>query len=154
MFVGEEEITFYINAPLKTVDRLELKFSVYKEVNLCIVRLIKTYMNMTEKIRNAQGGQLLISYVQPHGPVSRDTVRRWILETMKLAGIDTMKYKAHSTRAASTSAALRKQVPVQDIMKAASWRRESTFTRFYRKDVEEQNVQYSHRVLDLDEDSD
>ena len=37
------------------------------------------------------------------------------------AGVDTDIFKAHSVRGASTSAAMRKGVPITDIMSIADW---------------------------------
>lgn len=42
-----------------------------------------------------------------------------------------MAFKAHPTRAAATSAAQIVGVSVADIMKAADWKRESTFMTYY-----------------------
>ena len=50
------------------------------------------------------------------------------------AGVDS-SFKAHSTRAASTSAAKNHDVTTKDIMCAADWLRESTFQRFYYKPI-------------------
>lgn len=63
---------------------------------------------------------MLISYANPHGPVSRDSVARWIKQSMKSAGIDTSVFKSHSTRSASTSAAKVADVPIEDIMATAN----------------------------------
>ena len=52
---------------------------------------------------------------------------------MAWAGIDISQFKAHSTRAASTSAAAASGVPMKDILKTANWSRESTFQKFYLK---------------------
>ena len=56
---------------------------------------------------------------------------------MKKAGIDTESFKPHSTRAASTSAALRKGIPLETTMAAAGWSAECTFATYYKKDVKE-----------------
>ena len=49
--------------------------------------------------------KLLVSYQKPHKAISKDTVAQWLKEELKLAGIDTSIFGAHSTRATSTSAA-------------------------------------------------
>ena len=54
-----------------------------------------------------QDENFLISFVNPHGAVTVDTVRKWIRDTMSAAGTDCNKYKPHSLRAAATSAAAR-----------------------------------------------
>ena len=43
--------------------------------------------------------------------------------------------QAHSTRAASSSAAKSAGIPLSDIMKWAGWSRQSTFERFYHKPI-------------------
>lgn len=52
-----------------------------------------------------------------------------------MAGIDVAKFLAHSTQAASTSAAFRKGLPVDNILQAACWSNQTTFSRFYHKSV-------------------
>ena len=51
------------------------------------------------------------------------------------AGIDRGTFKANSVRGAATSAAANAGVTMSDILKAADWRSESVFTRFYYKPV-------------------
>ena len=72
---------------------------------------------------------------RPHKAVTAATISRWLKEILFRAGVDTNIFKAHSTRTASTSAAKARGVSTADIMKAADWSRESTFTRFYYKPV-------------------
>ena len=86
-------------------------------------------------IERGETDQLLIGYQKPHKPVSTDTIARWIKNAMGKVGIDTSVYKAHSTRAAATSAAKGKQVPIDTILSAAGWSSESTFARFYDKPI-------------------
>ena len=59
---------------------------------------------------------MLVSYQKPYKEVSHDTISRWIRIVMQLSGLDLTVFKAHSTRAPSTSAAKRAQVPIQDII--------------------------------------
>ena len=56
-------------------------------------------------------------------------ISRWIKQTMKAAGIDTTVFKPHSTRGEATSAAKAANVPLQEIMKTAGWRSDSTFAK-------------------------
>ena len=87
----------------------------------------------TKALRGKGQSQLLLSYVKPYKPVSRDTVTRWVRCTLALAGIDITKYSAHSTRAASVSAASRANVNIDDILQIAGWSSECCFARFYNK---------------------
>lgn len=51
------------------------------------------------------------------------------------ARIDTDKFKSHSTRAASTSAARAMDIPIDHILVAAGWSSELMFQRFYHKPI-------------------
>ena len=82
---------------------------------------------------------MFISYQNPHEPVSSSTISRWIKCTLTMAGIDTSVFSAHSNCSAATSTAGRHTLPFKDIMKAASWRRESTFRKFYYKPLIEED---------------
>ena len=54
----------------------------------------------------------------------------WIRTVMADAGIDTITFKSHSTRAASTSKAKARNVDMSSIMKAASSSDTSHFITF------------------------
>ena len=112
-----------------------LKFDAYTDAEkLCIVTLLREYIHRTTTIRG-QTSQLLLSYVKPYQPVSRDTVSRWVKTVMEEAGINTKMFKPHSTRAASTSAANRKSVPLENILEAAGWKSDCVFAKYYNKVV-------------------
>ena len=76
---------------------------------------------------------LIISCVKPYQRVSKATIGRWLKTVLQLAGVNINIFKPHSTRSASTSAALRFSTPVDTILKAAGWAKESTFRKFYNK---------------------
>ena len=97
---------------------------------LCIVTLMNEYLDRTRNLRN--GEHLLISTIKPHGRVSQQTVSRWIKLTMHNAGIPNT-FKPHSTRAASTSKAFGKGVPLPIIIKTAGWNNARTFAKYYNK---------------------
>ena len=89
---------------------------------------------------------LFISYVKPHKPVSTQTLSKWIVMAIKSAyqemGKDLDgKIRAHSTRSISTSWALFNGAAMKSILEAADWSRQSTFTRFYLKNVQNVNTQ-------------
>ena len=96
---------------------------------LCIVSVLNEYLRMTKEIRGEEN-KLLLSYQAPHKPVSRNTLARWLRQVLNGAGVDTAQFSTHSSRAASTSAALSSGVPVDVVLRAAGWSSESTFTRF------------------------
>ncbi len=133
------DVSFYVNDLLKTDKQgkrigMEINFSEYPpDRRLCVLRVLKKYLEKTESLRK-DNGQLFVSYKHPHEPVSTDTLARWIRSVLTLAGIDTKIFKAHSVRAASSSAASR-FVPIEDILRKGKWASEHTFTKFYKKPI-------------------
>lgn len=98
---------------------------------LCIVTVLSEYLCRTKPIR--KDTRLFLSCVEPHRAVTKDTISRWLKQTLNLAGVDMTIFTPHSTRAASTSAATRAKVPVETILKTAGWTRNSTFACYYKK---------------------
>ena len=112
-----------------------ITFTSYNvDKRLCVVELLTAYIERTTSLRKSTK-QLLICYVAPHGPASKDTISRWIRQTMKDAGINTSVFKPHSTRGAATSAAKAANVPIHEIMNTAGWRSDSTFAKFYDRPI-------------------
>lgn len=66
--------------------------------------------------------------------MTQATVSRWVKSLMLKAGIKK-QFGVHSTRAAATSAAKMKGVPITSIIKTAGWSNARTFERFYHKDM-------------------
>ena len=133
----ENKITFYITKVLKHTKpgrhQQPIEFVAFEQdPTLCIVSHIKGYLRRTSSHRNDQS-RLLLSYVNPFNPISKDTLSRWVKETLSQAGIDTKTFSAHSTRAASTSTAAAKGVPIHCIMDSAGWSNCHTFAKFYKK---------------------
>ena len=63
------------------------------------------------------------------------------------SGIDVEVFKPHSTRAVSTSKANVCQVPIDVILKAASWKGDCTFRKFYNKPIEDNVSCFGQAVL-------
>ena len=73
-------------------------------------------------------------------PASKNTIARWIVSTIRLAyeakGLPVPRNaRAHDTRKISVSWALFNGASLKEILKAAHWASENTFTSFYLKDV-------------------
>ena len=119
MCISPGKYTIYISSLLKQTSAkggqnrylFPVQFrSCTLDKRLCVVELLEAYIKRTLPLRKGTK-QLLICYKAPHGPVSKDTISRWIKQTMKAAGIDTTVFKPHSTRGAATSAAKAANVP-------------------------------------------
>ena len=120
------------NTPKNNYNEITLP-SYPNNKRLCVVTYLKQYIKRTKPFRKSQ--KLFLSYQAPHHPVSKDTISRWIKSTLHKAGINTSIFKAHSTRAAATSAVTR-QVDITTILKTAGWTNCKTFATYYNKKVE------------------
>lgn len=58
---------------------------------------------------------------------------------LKLAGIDKSKFGAHSSRAASFSAARQAGVPIMGIPRTGEWSSERTLARHYSVPIQKKN---------------
>ena len=110
----------------------ELVFKGYtQDTDMCMLNVLKTYLEHVKLLRGS-GTRLFIASQLLHHPILSDTFSRWIRQVLSSAGIDLSLFSPHSTRSASTLA-VEKRVPVNTILKAASWRKECTFWKFYNK---------------------
>ncbi len=89
------------------------------------------YLDRTDCFRGATDEHFFVTYGAPHNGASRASIRRWIKDMLRDAGIDLDIFKAHSTRAAATSAASASNVPLDTILRTGGWSSATTFTRFY-----------------------
>ena len=98
-----------------------------------MMKCLHHYEKVTSEFRpeGSDNQPLFLSYTKPHKPVTSQRIAHWIKDLLADAGVDTMVFKAHSVRGASTSAAMAKGVSISDILQTADWSRESTFKRFY-----------------------
>ena len=125
-----------------------LKFKPYTyDSQLCVVKCLQEYIKQTSEVRKG-ADQLWLSYQKPHNPAGKDTVSRWIKEFLKQSGIDMSSYGAHSARAAFSSAARSSpHIPLQTVMNAAGWARESTFRKFYDKPADSESQNFGEQLL-------
>jgi len=124
-----------------------------EEKCMCPCRALSIYLDRTKAARNSCS-QLFLTYKK--GAVrqaSKDTIARWIVETVKtayaMAGDEDIELaRAHDTRSLSTSWALFQGVKLDEIMRAAFWSAETTFTTFYMRDVLWDDAAFSLAALD------
>ena len=131
---------FFFNKPTKVSKpgkpRPPLKFPHFTEdLNMCVCHHIDLYLTRSAPWRKGQG-QLLLSHINPHNAVTTSTVSRWVVEVLKLSGVDTETFKGHSTRSASSSKASIQGVPLKEILKRAYWSSSTIFENRYKKDIE------------------
>ena len=120
-------------------------FPYFKEKKqVCIAFTIIHYLRVTKELR-ADKKQLLLSTKHPHNPIGSQTVSRWIKEVLVETGVSD-NFKAHSTRHASTSKALKTGLDISLIKKTAGWSETSrVFNTFYNRPIEEN---FAQKVFD------
>ena len=125
----------------------ELNFPAFTpDEDLCVARTLQFYLQKTDGIRGTIN-KLFITTQKPFKAISRDTLSRWMKDTLQAAGIDLTIFKPHSTRAAATSAASALKVPTSTILKTVGWAQECTFRKFYKKTVAMDRV-FSESLLE------
>ena len=109
------------------------------DISLCVVALIKLYLDKTAALRHHVNSMFLITYALPHKPVSSRALVRWVSDILQKAGIHTKIFKTHSLRSASLSNAFSDGLSLTEIINAAGWTNVKTFGRFYNKPVKDNN---------------
>ena len=88
--------------------------------HLRVVQTLNRYLEMTKDRRDPSRTQLLLSYRKPYKEIASSTVSSWIKKVLQLANVDTIVYKGHSTRSASTSKVNLKGLALLDILHRGS----------------------------------
>ena len=111
-----------------------------KDLVLCPCRCLRVYIERTQERRDDSETLILTCQEGNIKPASRNTVARWIVSTIKQV-YETCRMavpegpRAHDTRKLATSWALFNGASLKEVLQAANWSSESTFTSFYLKDV-------------------
>ena len=139
MVMSRECACFTVTKRLKTTTAKSKPTVVHfarfrKNDQICVLRCLRSYLERTKELRKQDEKALFLTTQKPFNPAARDTVRNWIKQMMKLAGIDVNSYTVHSSRAASTSKAAN-SLPLNSIMKAAGWSSNSTFANHYHRPI-------------------
>ncbi|CAG2189177.1 CBP80 [Mytilus edulis] len=118
---------------------------------LCPCRALLAYIKRTEVLRKSQ--RLFVTYQKNHHvEASKNSIARWIVNTVKYAyehaDTDTLQFvRAHDTRKLSTSWALFNGLSSQEILRAAHWSNETTFTSYYLKDVPDLESRFAKAAI-------
>nr|CAI5836394.1 unnamed protein product [Callosobruchus analis] len=134
----------------KTLPVLRIPFYP-QNLKLCVTNTLLRYLEKTKPLRESIDYLfILVCYRKPHFEASCQSISRWIRKTLQLSGINTEIYKAHFTRHASTSAAMRSGIPLDTIISTAGWSPDSqTFARYYNLPLGSSKNMYPKCILDL-----
>ena len=70
------------------------------DLNLCPIQALESYISLTKSQRSQEKpeSQLFLGLQAPHKAVGKSTIARWLKEVLKLSGINTDQFQAHSIR--------------------------------------------------------
>ena len=123
-----------------------LRVEHYAKEELCAMHTLLYYIKATRSCR--LDDHVLVSYIT-HRAVTSSTVARWLRCVLELSGIDTSKFKAHSFRGASVSAAFSKGCSLSNILKTADWSTDKHFRKYYyRHAVQNDKLLFVNAVFD------
>lgn len=133
---SETGYEIFISSRLKTSKHFRtqptLSLPFFELPAICPATALRLYLAHTAPLRGSTEN-LFISPYPPFAPVSTQTLSRWVRCILKNSGVDD-SFSAHSTRHASTSAAHRAGISLDEIRKTAGWTStSSTFANFYNR---------------------
>lgn len=139
--IDEDGISFVIFDRLKSTRKV-IKPKVVKCITsevpaLNVCDYVLAYLNRTIALRAGEvtkgkpkPTQFFLSWATKR-PVTKATLARWLTTVLKLAGINTEQFTAHSYRGASLSGAHEKGASIDQIVKAGNWKSVDTFKSHY-----------------------
>ena len=136
MSIFNDRIEFTFNKPLKhskpgKTDPPSIFYEFPANSKLCPKHCLQSYLENTHPWRDSPSGPMFLSFINPHNPVTKQSLTRWVKEILSQAGI--IGFSAHSTRGAASSKAVTKGVAVKDILAKGNWTNRSTFEKFYNR---------------------
>ncbi|XP_069128666.1 uncharacterized protein [Argopecten irradians] len=140
-FLAKNQVPGFSPDPIRIPS---LTVSVESEENdqlLCPCRALRFYLDKTRGGRGTRS-RLFLPIKQGQQDISSQSISRWICQVIKIAyelsndlSRAKCKVRAHEVRALAASLALLNGSSFQDIMSAAFWRGQSTFTDFYLRSL-------------------
>ena len=112
---------------------LESMSTIQEDKRWCPVRALKWYMDKTKIVRKHD--RLFLLPRSPYTPASKDTISRWIRDMIRPHVSQNERVRAHDVRGHATSRAWFNGVPLEEIMKAASWKTPTSFVSCYLTDT-------------------
>ena len=115
-----------------------------RDRTLCPVRALKIYLRKTCDLREGKE-KLFIAFKKGHKTdIVKNTISFWIRKTIAAAYNESpeelkkrFRIRAHDVRALASSWAFLRNISLDDVMDACSWKARSTFIRHYLRDLTE-----------------
>ena len=130
-------------SPLVSVSLLILRIhTLCGEISGC-------FLDRTKVWRNGKN-RLLLSFIQPHKEMCSSTISPWLKETLVLSGVTKiLDFWGHSIRSASTLKAELPGLSVKEVLDRGSWSNESTWQKFYHKEIINVGKDYQKNVFKM-----
>ena len=96
---------------------------------------IKEYLKRRTEY-NVAHTKFLFTTASPYGPAHKDTIAKWVKNTLTQAGVNTNTFSSHSCRSSASSKANNMGADLDNILKMGCWSRESAFRNFCSKELE------------------
>ena len=139
--ISSDKVVLFVPKTLKTTGSVHhlptIELNTFKDIELCVVTHLRQYIKMTATFRNTGTNHLLLSFLQPHKPISTTTLSMWCVNVMKESGINVNLFASHSTRSPPTSKCNTSGLSFKEIAKSAGWLNEKTFSQFYDWTIQE-----------------
>ena len=116
---------------------------------LCPVRAVKVYLDRTAPHR-PRCERLFVTAGRSKKEISKTTVSFWLRKTISRAyelsgtALPVPAPRARETRGIAPSILFRKNFAVDQVLKAGTWRRHTTFTRRYLRDIAHKSLDTFH----------
>ena len=116
---------------------------------LCPVRAVKVYLDRTAPHRPGCE-RLFVTAGRSKKKISKTTVSFWLRKTISRAyelsgtALPVPAPRARETRGIAPSILFRKNFAVDQVLKAGTWRRHTTFTRHYLRDIAHKSLDTFH----------
>ena len=116
---------------------------------LCPVQAVKVYLDRTASHR-PRCERLFVTAGRSKKEISKTTVSFWLRKTISRAyelsgtALPVPAPQARETRGIAPSILFRKNFAVDQVLKAGTWRRHTTFTRHYLRDIAHKSLDTFH----------
>ena len=116
---------------------------------LCPVRAVKVYLDRTASHR-PRCERLFVTAGRSKKEIAKTTVSFWLWKTISRAyelsgtALPVPAPRARETRGIAPSILFRKNFAVDQVLKAGTWRRHTTFTRHYLRDIAHKSLDTFH----------
>ena len=121
------------SGPVKITAQVVLSLYDHNK-KICVIRCLTKYLSRT-LLKTLFFIKTLLESAKPFRPVGSQTLSRWIKTILRMSGVRTDIFGAHSTRSASSSKAKLAGLSVDSVLESVGWSNEQTFARYYNKNI-------------------